>query len=213
MGNLAAGNHRLTKYDRERLKKNIISHKFDAKKFEEHEKAIASLAAAVYNSVLSDKDQALIASLPKGWIGEHNHIYVNWSGNQTNLSFNGDLAGHIDWEVRGLTGYRGKTASVTKPIPQSLTSYNSPNVRAKGDIEDRIRVTIKEVQDFNKEIKTLSRSVGAVLSSVTTTNRLKEVWPESKPFVDALFKSGKPQSTAVALPINDLNQKLGLPVP
>lgn len=224
MGRLANGNYRLTISTRESLARKILSYKYSNTKFIELEKQTASLALAIYNDCFSDADQEKMATLPEGWLPKVDQVRVSYNhGDQVVLDFSGSIRNLINYRTVSIIG--NKAFSEFKDVTRLATfkkcssgyRHNELNHLVKDqDLVKRIITHMKSFSDLEKEISELNRSVKATLNSVTTTNRLKEVWPESKPFIIDMFGDGtkaKPPSMALSLPIADINQKLGLPMP
>jgi hypothetical protein len=223
MGSLAPGNYRLTNDHRDRICKAMLQHKYikSSDAYKSIRADVASLATAVYNSVLDKKKRELITSLPKGWVEEREHIKVRIGHfhRYQNLHFNGDFVclngTYSFWTDLGMYDRRSRVEEIKRPIPYSLSNV-FVQLDNTDDLAVRLEDTVNKLTKVNSEVSAVSASLKATLKTITTTKRLIEVWPESKPFVDAIFgqpSAVKVESTALVLPINDLNAKLGLPVP
>lgn len=223
MGQLANGNYRFTKANRETLAKTILKHKFSSVKFTELEQQTASLALAIYNECYSEADQTKMASITPGWLPQADSIRVSYNhGDMLVLPFNGSISNLLTYRIFNVISR--SSLSTLKDVKRIATNDKTLDGYRHGELQysvknielsNRIVSHIKTIKDTEKEIFDLSASVRSVIGSVTTTNRLKEVWPESKPFIENVFGTNKPKVTsmALALPISTINQKLGLPIP
>lgn len=63
-------------------------------------------------------------------------------------------------------------------------------------------------EQYNSELDNLRQSVRAAVESVTTTEKLLKVWPES---AELLSTEVAPKSLLPAIPVVDLNKMIGLP--
>lgn len=214
MGSLASGNVRLTNSIRDSIAKRVIQYKFvktsSVLKDIRHE--IASLAQAVYNDNLSETDQEKIASMPNGWLPESDHIFVQFGTDRQNLFFNGEPFS-LTWSVRKeLKYFSSDVPDVKKRIPdhmnRTFTSYS-----ARHDLTNRYTDIDRKIRQFNTEVSESQKMLSAALSKATTTNRLIEMWPEVKPFVIEVVGNPKQPSVALMVPVANLNEKFGLPVP
>ena len=224
MGRLANGNYRLTITNRDSLAQKILAHKYGNTKFTELEQQTASLALAIYNDCFTDADQEKMNAIPKGWLPLADQIRVSYDhGTQVVLNFNGSVRDLVPYRTSRIIGSKAfsslKGVFRLSTFDKISTSYRSSEINhavTDPELTKRIIAHVKQFSDLSTEVASLNSNIRATLNSVTTTNRLKEVWPEAKPFIIDMFGDGtkaKPPSTAITLPIADINQKLGLPIP
>jgi hypothetical protein len=216
MGNLAPGNYRLTNSTRERIAKDILLYKFESTNIAELKKDHASIALAVYNSIYTEKEREQIDALPDGWLPMTERINISYGySDYTSLNFNGSIYNHIGYRVTSLVGH--KMFSVEETVQRRmLEKFNRSTILIKDtDLSNRITNHVNKINTTSSEVTTLYRKITAALSSVTTTKKLVEVWPESKPFVTKVFgdSTAKIPSKELSIPVAELNEALGLPVP
>jgi hypothetical protein len=130
------------------------------------------------------KHQKAMQSLPSGYLPENNYISLYINGQYTQLYL---------YEQRRVAESR-ESLSLTSSDPLAI------------EIRDHRSRTEKVEQDFRKA----EGQARAVLASVTTLQKLLDVWPEVEAFTKDFGAEGKPV-TALALPIKTLNAALGLP--
>jgi hypothetical protein len=214
MGKLAAGNVRLTKYTRERIRNEILQYKYAQTSgilkelIHEHK----SLATMAYNT-LGESNLAKLEALPNGWIQEVDYIRIAIGSDMKQLNFSGSLVYDLGYSVWNALGGKNVVETVKpKRVPNSMTNCFT-RFEARDDFANRYSSYYSKVMKVKEEYGQTSRMVTAALAAATTSNRLIETWPESKPFVDKVIGTPVVTSTAISVPIATLNEKLGLPVP
>jgi len=188
---------------RESFCNSLLRHRF-SEEFAGLMKDRAALANAIWLDLYKPSERATIESLPAGWMPEFPDISVRFGPyGYERLFFNGDPQ-----DLRFLLP-NGKA-----PEPVLIRMAAKHNGCAKVyDTGHKLQVrhaALKDAEkDFHARLKTAQREMAAVIGSVSTTARLKEIWPEAAPFVSAIEKSSP---ALPAPPIADLNKTLGLPV-
>lgn len=89
-----------------------------------------------------------------------------------------------------------------------VSGYTFPIITKPGKLYDRLLASDAAVKKLFDDSYAFRQQVKGALSTVTTVNKLKEVWPDAVPFLPSV---AKPQSTAIALPVDTLNAICGLP--
>lgn len=212
MGNLAPGNVRLTKDMREQIAAKVINYKFGSTMLSELRHEQASIAQAVYNDMLSEKEKVLIESLPNGWLPESEYVSVRFGGEYTQLWFNGTITS-LPYNMTRILGINSGLKTVTKRIPSYATRHAAKTFNARHALSERYSGLGIKLSKFKEDYTTSNTMLSATLKKATTSNRLIELWPEIKPFVEAVVGKPAASSTALAIPIASLNERFGLPVP
>ncbi len=174
---------RLTNDTRHLIAKRAVAHGFDKK-----EAALLAeeraLAAKVYDREYPAKIQKMLEALPNGIVRESDTIRFHVAGQYRMITLAKAKRRGVDCD--GL-----KLAADDKLAVECFDFW-------------RREKAFKEARDLAR------REANAVLASVTTLARLLQVWPEVESFTQDIGASGQP-ITALAIPIKDLNVKLGLP--
>ena len=194
---------RLTTDLRERLCNDLLRHRF-SKEFADLMKERAALAHAVWNDIYKPSERAIIEGLPAGWLPEFPSISVRFGpfGYET-LPFNGDYC-----DLRFLLPDR--KAPEQMMVRMAARHKGCAKVYDVGHKLEARHAKVKDAyKDFNERLKTARREITSVVGSVSTTGRLKEVWPEAAPFLAPIEKSAP---SLPAPPIAALNKTLGLPI-
>lgn len=177
---------RLTNYIREQVLNAVLKHAFEAR-----EKALEAekfaLGDAVYNDIYPEPLRKQMAALPDGFLPTDGDVKVQFEGQ------------------RFTRVYFGERRRIAKSH-----EYNAARVYdAKHPLTARYDAWKKAQDDLDAEKSKAKSSAEAVLNSVTTVKKLIEVWPEVEQFARP-FAVESP-SRAIALPIRELNARLGLP--
>lgn len=177
---------RLSNYIRKQVLNAVLKHAFEAR-----EKALEAekfaLGDAVYNDIYPEPLRKQMDALPDGFLP---------TGGDVKVQFEGQRFTHV---------YFGERRRIAKSH-----EYNAAVVYdAKHPLTVRYDAWKKAQDDLDAEKSKAKSSAEAVLESVTTVNKLIQVWPEVEQFARP-FAVESP-SRAIALPIKDLNARLGLP--
>lgn len=86
---------------------------------------------------------------------------------------------------------------------------DKPNYDARHPLSKKYFQILNELNEIDKERKLLIRDIRVMLDRATTVNKLKELWPQAAPVIDKMCLTEP--TKALALPLKDLNKRLGLP--
>lgn len=176
---------KLTNLTRRHIRERILEHKFRGWN-EKFAKRKAALAEAIYKDVFSAKERKLMASLPDGWLPEVNSIKVEFDGQGRRVRFD-----------------------EPKRMPQSAAIGYDPVKSYAADhplCRKWVALGDEEV-DRQKERAELENKLNAILWSVSTTEKLVEVWPEAAPFLEKVEAA---KINPPPIDVSDLNSALGL---
>lgn len=187
---------RLTNDIRDSLVTKLIRHRFD-----EPAKQLALKQAAftykVYRALFSEGEFNLIQDLPSGWLPSVCDIEIKFGGDYQRLAFS----------PRPLIGDRLDDKEY--PMPASMNCRCAKQFPVRDSLtKESIQLT-REYDALREEISSVKQQVRAAVYSTSSTDKLLEVWPELEPFLKDYV--GVKFSTALAIPVKDLNAALGLP--
>ncbi|MDW9880507.1 hypothetical protein GOA90_25310 [Sinorhizobium meliloti] len=183
---------KLTNYMRESIAGRAVSHAFDPKK-EALAKAEDALAREAYAFTFPKAETDLIATVPENWFRRDPCLLFNVGGQSIVLNVAG----------AGLpVPYRSKHSD------NGSYRCNTVGVIPHGDLCDRIQKHAQAVEKYKEQRREAKRQVEAMLGSVTTTGKLKEVWPEGEQFYSK-YDDVKPPSLP-AVRAAEVNAILGL---
>lgn len=146
----------------------------------------STAALSIYYRVYSEGIRQMMSDLPEGWLIERNHFYAELGGEHTQV--------RLGLPMRFLA----KNSATDVLIQLTGTDNSAQHYQAASN---RIKAAREERTLAITEVK-------AVLRKFNTVEALLQHWPEIEPFVPA----PAPQAQLPAVPIPDLNAKLGLPV-
>lgn len=183
---------KLTKYSREAIARRAVAHAFDPR-----QAALADaedvLAREAYDSIFPKDEQALVAAIPSNWFRLDACLQFNVGGQRITLNVKGD----------GL------------PVPYRMkgSEWGSYGCHQIGTIEhgelcDRIQKHAQTVEDVKRERRDALRATENMLNAVTTTGKLKEVWPQGEQFY-ADYED-RPAPALPAVRVDEINSILGL---
>lgn len=177
---------RLSSFIREQVLVAVLNHAFEAREKAQEAEKIA-LGDAVYNDTYPEAVREQMAALPNGFLPVSTGLKVQFEGRTlAQLPFGG----------------RRRIAHTHEYNAAKVYDSKHPLAVRYGAWKDAEGALKRERRDAESSAK-------AVLESVTTVNKLIQVWPEVEPF--ARFYAVESPSRAVALPIKDLNARPGLP--
>lgn len=175
---------KLTKGIRDDILHKIMKHRFAADE-EAVEQQGHALAHKIYLDTFTAEDIKLMSSLPTGWLETDNDFHVQLGSEYVRLVFSEHRRLPAD-KLRGCW-------KVYKSNHEFSLEYD----------------TLKDARANLKEAKAVAeRQIKAVLESVTTVNKLNEIWPEIAEFT-AKYKEA-PGKVPMLVP-NELNKTLNLP--
>lgn len=185
---------RLTNDVRDGIAYTAISQSF-ATRVAAFDAAEDALAKEAYNSLFPVAEQKLVAKVPTNWFRLDACLRFNVGGQRIELTVAGDGL-PVPYKPRGSTD-RGYHCNTLGAIPA-------------GDLCDRIQAHAMAKDNFRTERRQAETAVKAMLNSVTTIGKLKEVWPEGAPFYAQIESA-----TVISLPAiraSEVNAMLGLQI-
>jgi len=155
----------------------------------------AELARKCYERIFLTSSRKKMEALPKGWLPTKNHVQVSIG------------SGSYDYHELKFSGWSDGTSSSKSKLPKPdnvgfVSTYSKGSLVIVLKAKDALACTIVKLHDQEtalvNEEKRLRLETMAVLESVTTANRLIEIWPA--------YKSGVPAKL-----LSSLNKALDLP--
>lgn len=192
---------KLTVAMRESIAREMIKHRF-CKEAAKLVKERAALARAVYDDLYKAKDRKLIESLPKGWLPESSSIRVRFAESYEEIEFSG--------HNYNFKAYLLKPEPVLLPLAWKHRNSCVASYDAGHRLSIRHAELTAKTNELFKRIYEAEAQIDGALDSVTTTGKLREVWPEAAPFVAKYEKPASPKLPAI--PVASLNAMLNLPV-
>lgn len=176
---------RLTNWDRDGIVTAAVHHAFEPRRAA---LAVAEdkLAKEAYAFLVPEAVRKQAAKLPAGWISYSATIRLNVGGLDMSL----DLKKEVPLPVR-LRTYGERLGAI--PI---------------GDLADRIQAHALAKEALKEERKEAQAKVKALVYSVTTVTKLREIWPEGEKFYGGIEKA-EPKSFP-AIRIAEVNAALGI---
>jgi len=181
---------KLTKYTRECISKLAVEFAFNPK-IEALNAAEDELAREAHAHIFKKSELDQISKVPANWIRLDSCLHFNVMGQRIYL----------------------RTLSDGLPVPYKIGEYAGYSCRELGSIEagdlcDRIQNHAMQVEKYKTERAMASRKVLALVESVTTIKKLREIWPEGEQFYQMYELA---QATKLpAVPVADVNAALGL---
>lgn len=183
---------KLTKYSRERIADRAVAHAFDPRQNTEAE-AEDALAREAYATLFSKTELKAAEALPANWLRKDKCLRFNVGSQDITLKV-------LDEGL--LVPYRPKDSESGGYYCHRL------GVIPHGELADRIQAHAREVDNTKNDRNAAYRSIAAMLDAVTTTGKLKEVWPEGAQFY-ADFED-RPTPSLPAVRVDEINALLGL---
>jgi len=183
---------KLTKYSREAIARRAVAHAFDPRQAE-LAKTEGALAREAYSTLFPSTELALVAAVPSNWVRLDACLQFNVGGQSIRLNVEGE----------GL------------PVPYRMkgSEYGSYGchqlgVIEHGDLCDRIQAHAQLVDAVKNERRAALRATENMLEAVTTTGKLKEVWPQGEQFYAEY--DDRPAVSLPAVRVDEINALLGL---
>ncbi len=173
---------RLTKDIRTIICNRALSHAFD-KRTDELRKIELGIGDRIYDCCVDDQTQKQLTKVPREFLNCALQGYVRIAAQDHRVTFG------TTRPVR-CNAFLG-VIEATHPLSEEWVS---------------LRSGLKTLEDEKRATK---NRIMAVLDSVTTVKRLREVWPECEPFLKGIDAV---PNTLPAVQVGDLNKMLGLPV-
>ena len=154
--------------------------------------AEASLAREAYEATFPAEVQALVAAVPENWFRKDPCLNFNVGGLRIRLE----------------TGGEGLPVPYQSAAGGGYHCHAEIGVIERGDLCDRIQSHAKAKDDLRDKIQRAGRNLDALLSSISTVNKLKEFWPEGEPFYGRFLGAKAPSLPAIRFA--EVNAVLGL---
>lgn len=186
---------RLNQWMRDAILTKLIARAFDARELE-LKKLDKELAQDVYADLYSPKIQQAMAGLPAGFLPESRYVMVKF----------GETMDQAHWasgaeEARRIANVHGGRHSACARV---YAPEHPLCVR-----HEKLRTLEQELSHERDEAR---RQIKAVLYSCSTVEKLIKTWPEMEEFAKGyLNAANRPTSTALAIPLVELNSLLKLP--
>ena len=177
---------RLTNDDRKVIRERLIDHAF-SKREAALLKESNILGMQAHERIYPKKLRDAMAALPEGFLYTDDDVCVNVGGKRVEIK--------LSARVRVRQGH-------TSAPDRSLSVLDDDAFGAK------VLAHARAVESLRDEKSRAERDIRLALLSMATVKQCIERWPEARVFVEDLEK--KP-STALAIPLRDLNKTLGLP--
>jgi len=179
---------RLTEDMRRDITAALLAHKLE-KREAAHVATSAKLALRIYQHAFSAADRRKMQELPEGWLPTCTHIDVRMGGEFHRFNF-------------GVADKAGKWPSQRFPSVRKSEDFI---IEVRSDIGQAIAAYRDETAALKEARNELKAKASGILSSVTTTARLAEVWPEVVAFIPKYVPRQLP-----AVRRDELNAAFGL---
>lgn len=187
---------RLTNDIRTAICDAAVSHAFDPR-FAEMMKVEEALAREAYETVFTAEERKKASAIPANWLRYDACLRFNVGGQSITLNLV-EPGVPVPYRPKAGKGHGGYGCNILGVIQH-------------GDLCDRIQKHAQAVETYKEERRAAQRSVSAMLMAVTTTKRLREVWPEGLQFFVA-FEDETARPQLPALRVDEINSMLGLSV-
>lgn len=195
MAEATTPNVKLTKIMREAIARRAINASFDPKA-----QALAQeedrLAREAYEACYTADEREQADAIPKYWLRRDPCLNFNVGGFRIRLC---TITDHlpVPYQAKG-DGYGG------------YSCHPSHGTITEGDLHDRIRAHAVAGEALKQSRVETERRLLAMLSSVGSLKKLREVWPEGEAFYSQY--EVKPVALPPAIRMDEINAALGLPV-
>lgn len=172
---------------RRAILKSLLADKFEKQSAKLRTESV-DFAMSIYKEAFSEADRRKMKALPDGWLPETQTIQAEIGGQYVHLCLAEKQYVRIPSERRGC-----------------LLKLESSH-----PLYDRMMKLNAEEKELGEEKDKLIAEINAVLHSVTTANKLIEIWPEISKTVNAACKTYVTSANLPAPRIDLLNESLGL---
>lgn len=173
---------------RKTILKSLLADKFQ-KRSDKLKAEGCDFAMDIYREAFSEADRRKMKSLPDGWLPE---------------------AFTVSAQIGGQYIYKDCPDKKPVRIPHAKRNECLVNLPSSHPLYDRMMALNAEEKELTEEKEKLTAEINAVLYSVTTANKLIEIWPEISKTVNAACKTYVASANLPAPRIDLLNQSLGL---
>ena len=159
------------------------------------------LARRAYEEKFSEKERHLLESVPYGWVKKSDRIWIKANGGDYLLFYCGQFCVTPEPWAKESVDFKRVCEGLCDPFPDIFVLIND---KALGD---EIAGFAQERHDLKDCIYATQSSLTQQLKKIDSVNHLVELWPDIKPFIEALNIT---PASVPALPIADLNKMVGL---
>lgn len=199
---------RLTKSIREAILKDLLRHAFLTEATDMLNRACA-LAEDVFTDLYGEHLDTM-NKLPSCFFTTSNQFRVVFDTDHAYLSFTYGIGTYLADEFRAI-GMR-PLQKKDRRVPFVMTTNSACKVfPGDHDLTKRHAALKDEKASLTEKMRKARRSAVAVLDSVSTINRLVDVWPEARQFAEAYRVQGERKALLPVVPREELNSALGLP--
>jgi len=197
---------RLTNDTRENIRTALINQRF-ADEYTALRAEFAAFALDVYNDVFNPSTRRKMEELPAGWLQKDDDIKINFDvpgeRGYCQLNFNGT--------VSGLSSSIGTCPeTVHRLFPHNKHGVCCKSYERGHALSIRYAALTERRIDLEATKDAAKTKLTAALWSLTTVEKLIEIWPDAEPFA-APFLAGKVPNLP-SVPVAALNEILRLPV-
>lgn len=155
-----------------------------------HEKRAKAWSLAVYREALGPNGLRLIKKMPESWLVQEDGFYCRFAGQTERISLGAITKLPYGWTRSGY----------------SNSGSSHPSLPASHPLSEERLLLAAERSKLDSDRQMVRANIQAVLMSHSTLEGLFKTWPECKRFAPP----AAPQSVALALPIKQLNEMIGL---
>lgn len=191
---------RLRNDDRDLVVRRLLIHAF-REPADDLIRDMRSHALGVYQDLYTAGSRDKMSALPEGWLPTANNVEVRFgSSSYLHLRFDGTT--NIGGSVHKVCTKREALflRMLSRHIRRCAKVYDDDHA-----LSSTWRGLVARRDALKKSIEEAEGRARAILNSVTTTNRLVEVWPEVKPYLDQPREVKLP-----AVPVQEVNELLNL---
>lgn len=183
---------RLTNYTREAIAEAALKAAFEPKK-QALLTAEDALAREAYAAVFTPDEVKKAKALPANWLRRDPCLHFNVNGLRIELC---TIEQHLPVPYQSKSGERG------------YGCHRQQGSISAGDLADRITAHAMAKEKLRDEKRDASNKLSAMLSSISTMNKLKETWPEGEQFYAQFMQVAAPLPPAIR--VDEINSALGL---
>lgn len=200
---------RLTKPIRESILKDLLAYAFL-----ERAQAQINAEAAFSTEVFEDTYAAhldMIKAAPDGFFPMDDDFKIVFDNDHARLDFGAGFDYNVpaDWRAFGV---RKASENPNRRMPHRATTNQAvKRLEIDHPLTAKYLKLKADHERLDDEIRKASRTAKATLESVSTINKLVEVWPEARVFAEKYKVDGEAKAILPAIPRRELNSVLGLP--
>lgn len=197
---------RLTNDIRDSIERDLIRHRFQPE-IDAIEDRLQNLGAEVYDAAYDADTQAKMQALPDGWLFQDDDFEVVFAGQRVRIHFNGYM--YRGEKFGGLIDNRPK---VIRRVLEKHRSGVIAKFAADHPLSQAFETINMDRERLKETIQVAKRQTRAALNAVSTVEALIKAWPEVKPFAELWIEEKDSRPKLPAIPVENLNAALGLPV-